>query len=54
MMKNMVKLRNYYLSGDLESKMVRFVGCYNNRHVHEYLDNVQIRGAEEGRNHATL
>jgi len=38
-MKNVVKLENYYLPGELEQQLAQFVGHYNNHRYHESLDN---------------
>lgn len=38
-MKNVVKLDNYYLPGDLEQQLTKFVDHYNNHRYHESLDN---------------
>jgi transposase InsO family protein len=39
-MKNVVKLQNYYLPGELSREIGRFVSDFNNRRYHESLDNV--------------
>jgi putative transposase len=39
-MKNVVKLENYYLPGDLKRSITAFVEYYNNRRYHESLNNV--------------
>ena len=39
-MKNVVKLRNYYLPDELEREIGQFVDYYNNERVHESLGNV--------------
>lgn len=39
-MKNIVKLEHYYLPGELERAIARFVEHYNNHRYHESLDNV--------------
>jgi len=38
-MKNVVKLDNYYLPGELEQQLTIFVDHYNNHRYHESLDN---------------
>lgn len=39
-MKNVVKLENYYLPGDLVQRLEEFVEHYNNHRYHESLDNL--------------
>ena len=39
-MKNVIKLDNYYLPGDLELEIRKWVDYYNNERIHESLDNV--------------
>lgn len=39
-LKNRINLENYYLPWDLEHQIGRFVDHYNNRRVHESLDNL--------------
>ena len=39
-LKNVVRLRNYYLPWELEQEIGRFVEYYNHERVHESLDNV--------------
>jgi hypothetical protein len=39
-MKNVIKLDNYYLPGDLEQEIAKWVEYYNNERLHESLDNV--------------
>ena len=39
-MKNVIKLDNYYLPGDLEQEISKWVEYYNNERLHESLDNV--------------
>ena len=48
-MKNVVKLRNYYLPGELEQEIGRFVAHYNHERVHEALDNLTPADVYEGR-----
>ena len=53
-MKNVVKLRNYYLSEELERELARFVDYYNNERVHESLDNVTPADVYHGRHRQIL
>jgi transposase InsO family protein len=39
-MKNVINLQHYYLPGELEKEIERFVHYYNNRRYHESLDNL--------------
>lgn len=39
-MKNEVKLQHYYMPGELEAEIGRFIDYYNNERYHEALDNV--------------
>ena len=39
-MKNIVKLQNYYLPGELEFEIERFVEYYNNERYHESINNL--------------
>ena len=39
-MKNVIKLDNYYMPGDLEQEIAKWVNHYNNERIHESLDNV--------------
>ena len=39
-MKNVIKLDHYYLPGDLELEIAKWVNHYNNERLHESLDNV--------------
>jgi transposase InsO family protein len=39
-MKNEVKLQHYYLPGELEAEIARFIEYYNNERYHESLENV--------------
>ena len=50
-MKNVVKLRNYYLPDELERELDRFVDYYNNERVHESLGNVTPADVYHGRHH---
>ena len=53
-MKNVVKLRNYYLPDELEREIGRFVDHYNNERVHESLENVTPADVYCGRHHEIL
>jgi transposase InsO family protein/transposase-like protein len=48
-MKNVVRLQNYYLPGDLEKEIEQFVDHYNNHRVHESLNNVTPSDVLHGR-----
>ena len=48
-MKNVIKLQNYYLPGDLEAELERFVHYYNHERVHESLDNLTPADVYHGR-----
>ena len=50
-MKNVVKLRNYYLPDELERELERFVRYYNEERVHESLDNVTPADVYHGQHH---
>ena len=39
-LKNRILLENYYLPGDLEAQIARFVEHYNHRRYHESLQNL--------------
>jgi len=39
-MKNIIKLDNYYLPGELKERLAEFVDYYNNRRYHESLNNL--------------
>ena len=39
-LKNVINLLHYYLPGELEQEIERFVEHYNNRRYHESLDNL--------------
>lgn len=49
-MKNEVKLQHYYLPGDLEQEIGRFIEYYNNERYHESLNNVTPADVYFGRN----
>ena len=53
-MKNVVKLRNYYLPEQLEREIGLFVDYYNNKRVHESLGNVTPADVYLGRHHDIL
>lgn len=40
-MKNQILLNNYYLPGDLQENLQRFIICYNHERDHESLDNLK-------------
>jgi transposase InsO family protein len=48
-LKNVVKLRNYYLPWELEKEIGGFVQYYNHQRVHESLDNVTPADVYHGR-----
>ena len=48
-MKNVIKLRHYYLPGELSQEIGRFVEHYNNERYHESLDNVTPADVYHGR-----
>ncbi len=48
-MKNVIKLQNYYLPGELEQEVKRFVDYYNHHRVHESLNNVTPGDVLHGR-----
>lgn len=48
-LKNVVNLENYYLPWELEHQISRFVDHYNNRRVHESLDNLTPADVYHGR-----
>lgn len=49
-MKNEVKLQHYYMPGELEQEIGRFVEYYNNERYHESLNNVTPADVYFGRN----
>ena len=49
-MKNEVKLQHYYLPGELELEISRFVEYYNNERHHESLRNVTPADVYFGKN----
>ena len=53
-MKNVIKLENYYLPGQLERAIAEFVDYYNNRRYHESLNNVTPADVYFGRQHSVL
>jgi putative transposase len=48
-MKNVIKLRNYYLPWELETELERFVRHYNHERVHESLNNLTPADVYHGR-----
>jgi putative transposase len=48
-LKNVIKLRNYYLPWELEREVARFIRYYNHERVHEALDNLTPADVYEGR-----
>jgi transposase InsO family protein len=48
-LKNVIKLRNYYLPWELEREIARFIRYYNHERVHEALDNLTPADVYEGR-----
>jgi len=53
-MKNVVKLDNYYLPGELEKQLAKFVDHYNNHRYHESLDNCTPADVYFGKYHQVL
>jgi len=53
-MKNVVKLENYYMPWELEQRISEFVDYYNNRRVHESLDNLTPADVYLGRDQEIL
>ena len=53
-LKNRVLLENYYLPGDLEAQIARFVEHYNYRRYHESLKNLTPADVYFGRDRAIL
>jgi len=53
-MKNVVKLENYYLPGDLEERLKEFVDYYNNHRYHESLKNLTPADVFFGRDQKKL
>ena len=47
--KNVVNLQHYYLPGELEQEIARFVEYYNNHRYHESLDNLTPADVYYGR-----
>ena len=43
-LKNQILLENYYLPGELEARIERFVDYYNNDRSHESLNNPGLHG----------
>lgn len=53
-MKNVVKLENYYLPGDLINRLKEFVDYYNNQRYHESLQNLTPSDVYFGRQYELL
>ena len=53
-MKNVVKLENYFLPGDLENRIGEFVEYYNNHRYHESLNNLTPADVFFGRDQQIL
>jgi len=53
-MKNIVKLENYYLPGDLIQRLKEFVDYYNNQRYHESLQNLTPADVYYGRQYELL
>ena len=53
-LKNRILLENYYLPGDLEVQIERFIDHYNNHRYHESLDNLTPADVYFGRGQAIL
>jgi len=53
-MKNVVKLQNYYLPGDLERELEAFVAWYNTERYHESLENLTPEDVYVGRGREIL
>ena len=53
-LKNRILLENYYLPGDLEASIDRFVDHYNHRRYHEGLSNLTPADVYFGRSEAIL
>jgi len=53
-MKNIVNLQNYFLPGELESRIASFVDYYNNHRYHESLDNLTPADVYFGRTKEVL
>ena len=53
-LKNRILLENYYLPGDLEAQIERFIDHYNNHRYHESLDNLTPADVYFGRGRAIL
>ena len=54
MLKNRILLENYYLPGDLEAQIARFVEHYNHRRYHESLQNLTPADVYFGRGQTIL
>ena len=52
--KNVINLQNYYLPGELEQEITRFVEYYNNHRYHESLNNLTHADVFYGRDRKRL
>ena len=50
----MINLQNYYLPGELEQEIERFVEYYNNQRYHESLENLTPADVYNGRRRQCL
>ena len=53
-MKNVINLQHYYLPGELEREIERFVEYYNNQRYHESLNNLTLADFYSGRKRECL
>ena len=53
-LKNRIRLENYYLPGDLEANIEKFVDHYNHRRYHESLSNLTPADVYFGRGQTIL
>jgi len=53
-LKNQILLENYYLPGELEARIGRFVDDYNNERYHESLNNLTPADVYYGRGESIL
>ena len=53
-MKNQILLNNYYLPGELQEQLQRFITYYNHERYHESLDNLTPADVFYGRGQAIL
>lgn len=54
LLKNQILLENYYLPGELETRIGRFVDYYNNERYHESLNNLTPADVYYGRGESIL